>query len=130
MATVEFTGNLASDPELRSSKNGEPWATALVIENYSKRQDDGSYKELRGEPRDIVVFGRMAENFAKSCKKGTTVRVEATDEPNDFINKDGEIVEKMRYVVRDITISLRYATAVVTRNTKGDTAVEETPSAA
>lgn len=128
MATVKFTGNLAADPEIRFSKGGEPWATARVIENHSKRQDDGSYKQLRAVGRDIVVFGKMAENFVESCKKGTTVRVEATDEPDDYI-KDGETVEKLRYVVRDISISLRYATAVVTRNTKGDAVAEEAPSA-
>jgi single-strand DNA-binding protein len=117
MATITVEGNLTADLSLTVGKGGHAYAGGRVMEDHDKKNDDGTYTELRSLGYDIAIFGHQAENAANSLSKGTRVRVTGTLVPNDFV-KDGNNVERTRIIVQSITPSLRYATAMVLKSAK------------
>ena len=119
MATITIEGQLADDLTLRFSEGANAYAYGRVIENFSKKQLDGTRQKLRAIGYDLAIFGTQAENATESLKKGTRVVVTGTFEPNDY-TKDGAKHEGTRVVVTSITPSLRFATAAITRNPKAN----------
>lgn len=119
MATINIEGQLADDLTLTFSAGGNAFAYGRVIENFSKKNGDGPRQQLRPIGYDLALFGTLAENAAESLPKGTRVVVTGSFEPNDY-TKDGNKHEGTRVVVTSISPSLRFATAVVTRNPKAN----------
>jgi single-strand DNA-binding protein len=117
MATITVEGNLTADLSLTVGKGGKAYAGGRVMEDHDKKNDDGSYTELRSVGYDIAIFGHQAEHAANSLPKGTRVVVTGNLVPNDYV-KDGNHVERTRIIVKSITPSLRYATAAVTKSAK------------
>lgn len=72
-----FKGNLVSIGELMKSKNDNFYLRLSVVESYSEKQEDGSYKELDGIFHNLTLFGKQAELFAKSnIPKGTPLFIQ------------------------------------------------------
>jgi len=120
MATIIVEGNLAKDLEVRVSEAGNVWITGRLMENFSKRNDDSTYTELRPLGYDFVAFGSQAANAAETFIKGSRVRIEGRLEPHDFRKEDGEMFRGERIVVTSITPSLRFATAQLIKTTASD----------
>ena len=118
MATITVEGNLTDELEVRVSEGGNVWVSGRLLENFSKKQADGTYEQLRPLGYDFVAFGSQAANAAESLSKGDRVRIEGSLEPNDFRKGDGEMFRGERIVATSITVSLRYATAKPVRNPK------------
>lgn len=117
MATITVEGNLTADLTLSVGAGGNAYASGRVMEDFDKKNDDGTYTKLRSLGYDLAIFGHQAEHAANSLPKGTRVVVTGNLVPNDFV-KDGNHVERTRIIVRTISPSLRYATATVTKNAK------------
>jgi single-stranded DNA-binding protein len=69
MAVVEISGNLGKTPELRYTKDGQPWVCLNIAENH------------RGGGRqwtdwwDAVIFGTLAVRAAEVLETGVRVSV-------------------------------------------------------
>jgi single-strand DNA-binding protein len=81
-------GNLARDPELRSTPNGVQVCTFAIATNRVFNDRDGKRQEST-DFHNIVVFGRQAENTNKYLKKGNSAYVEGRIQTRSY-EKDGQ----------------------------------------
>ena len=71
MNRIVIVGRLGQEPELRVSKNNQPWLTFSVATNRGRREGDGWVEET--DWHDIKVFGEDAERAARRLRKGSVV---------------------------------------------------------
>jgi single stranded DNA-binding protein len=75
-----FVGRVATEPELRTSSAGKPWAAFNV--------GVGAGDNIQWAR--VAVFGEAAECVAGSLEKGDRVYVEGRLQLNEWTAKDGE----------------------------------------
>lgn len=116
MASTTLTGNLAAAPELRFTANGRPVANFTVIENRRRRDASAPSGWVDDEPLSMrcTVWGEQAEHLAATADRGTRVTVSGALVPRSW-EKDGEKRHALELVADDVAVSLRFATAVVSR---------------
>lgn len=71
--SVNLTGNLTKDVELRHTNGGTPVASLRVAS--STRRKNGDQWEEKPNYFDVVVWGAQAENAAKHLAKGRRIGV-------------------------------------------------------
>ena len=86
---VIITGNLTSDPELRSLPSGTSVCKLRVACNT--RRKDNSTGEWVDKPNyfDVTVWGAQGENCARYLSKGRPVAVDGRLEWREWQDKDG-----------------------------------------
>jgi len=114
-ATVGLVGKLGSDPELRFSQNGKPYArTKLAVETPIV---PGDWKGEKGSDwYDIVCFGSLAENLCESVKKGDRVVVTGRHETETWTGKDGTERATEKIIADGLGPDLRFVTATLARS--------------
>ncbi len=81
-----FWGTLGKDPELKTSKTGNPFTTMNVVVTVGT-SDDG--KDV-GQWLRVACFGDTAKNIASRAKKGDRVYVEGTLTTTQWNDAHGE----------------------------------------
>lgn len=116
---VTIIGNLTNDPELRFIQSG------AAVANFTVASTPRTFDKNANEWKDgDTLFMRCslwrdaAENVAESLKKGMRVVVYGRLVARSY-EKDGENRTVTELQVEEIGPSLKYATAVVTRSTRG-----------
>ena len=89
MATIQFTGNVGKDAELRHTQNGQSMLTFSVAESKSRRLQDGSWEELNNQWFNVTLFGPAAEALQSSVLKGARVRVAGEFWRRDYESQNG-----------------------------------------
>ena len=86
---VIITGNLTSDPELRSLPSGTSICKLRVACNT--RRKDNSTNEWVDKPNyfDVTVWGAQGENCAQYLAKGRPVAVDGRPEWREWEDKEG-----------------------------------------
>jgi single-strand DNA-binding protein len=86
---VIITGNLTSDPELRSLPSGTAVCKLRVACNT--RRKDSATNEWVDKPNyfDVTVWGAQGENCARYLSKGRPVAVDGRLEWREWQDKDG-----------------------------------------
>lgn len=122
---ISITGNITRDPEAKTLPSGQPVINFMIAQ--TPRQFDkntNSWKDLETNFFRVSAFGDIAANAASSLTKGSrvTVQGEFRTERYQAPDANGIMVEKSSNNIRaeEISVSLRYATAAVTRNAKKD----------
>ena len=110
LGTATIVGNLIGDPELKYSQGGQAYAKMTVAVS-KKNKDKGTEATYFV---DVTAFGKLAENTAASCSKGTRVVVFGDMDPQQW-EKDGEVRRKFALLAIEIGPSLLYATAEVVK---------------
>lgn len=77
------TGRLGSDPELRSTKSGQPVCNLSVAVDRFDRQADPIW--LR-----VTVWGKQGENCARYLSKGSWVSVTGRVDTEEFTRNNGD----------------------------------------
>ena len=115
---VAITGNVTRDPELRYTPSGAAVAEFGLAWNR-RFQRDGEWEE---EPHyfDVTVWQDLAENVAASVQRGTRVTVTGRLAQESWETENGDKRSKVKIVADDVAPSLRWATAEVTKVSKGD----------
>lgn len=116
---VTLVGNLTRDPELRFSQNGNARCLLGLAVNrrwFSKAKDNF---EEQVSFFNVVAWGNLGENVSETCSKGMRVAVTGRLEQRSWETDDGERRTIVEVVADDIAPSLRWASAEVTRNSKG-----------
>lgn len=132
MATIAFTGDLAADPEIRSTPSGAQVTRLRVIENQRRQNPDtGEWEDA--EPNVFRVSARrsLAENAGESLHMGTTVTVQGHVATDRWPDKESGQTRTSQHVVADsIGVDLKWQRAEVTKAPKKSPGAPGTPEAA
>ena len=117
---ITVVGNLTADPELRFTPAGAAVANFTVAStprNFDRQTNewrDGETLFLR-----CSIWRDAAENVAESLTKGMRVIVQGRLVQRSFETREGERRTVVELQVDEIGPSMRYATAQVTRASRG-----------
>lgn len=117
---ITVTGNLTGDPELRFTPNGAAVAN-FTIASTPRSFDRNTNEWVDGETLFLrcSLWREAAENVAESLTKGTRVIAEGKLVQRSFETKEGEKRTVVELQVDEIGPSLKYATAQVTKASRG-----------
>jgi single-strand DNA-binding protein len=117
---ITVVGNLTDDPELRFTPSGAAVANFTVastprfFDKQTNEWRDGEAMFLR-----CSIWRQSAENVAESLHKGTRVVVQGRLKQRSFETREGEKRTVIELDADEIGPSLRYATAKVTKTSRG-----------
>lgn len=112
---VQITGNATGAPEMRFTTSGSRVASFSVAVNRRWKNSQGEWDE-QVSFFDVVAWNELAENVTDTVQKGTRVTVTGRLEQRTWQTDDGSNRSKIEIVANDVSPSLRWATAQVTRN--------------
>jgi single-strand DNA-binding protein len=125
---VTIVGNLTTDPEMRVTSTG------TAVANFTVAQTPRTYDRVTGEWRDgetlflrCVVWRETAEHMMESVVKGSRVMVVGRLRQRSFAVDEGERRTVLELQADEVGVSLRYATAKVTKVTRGNSGEERQP---
>ena len=119
--TITIIGNLTNDPELRWTPSGSAVtnftiaSTPRTFDRQANEWKDGETLFLRAS-----VWKDQAENAAETLKKGMRVIVEGRLKSRSYETKEGEKRTVIELEVDEVGVSLRSATAKVTRTNRNN----------
>jgi single-strand DNA-binding protein len=115
-------GNVTKDPELKFLTGGQAKATFSVATNR-RYQVQGEWRE-EATFHNVVVWRKLAENACATLKKGDRVVVHGYISTRSYEAADGQTKYITEISADEISVSLKYATADITRNPREDGASE------
>jgi single-strand DNA-binding protein len=114
---VTVIGNLTADPELRHTDAGVPVAsftvasTPRVMNRQTGKWEDGASLFLR-----VSAWRELATNAVETLAKGMRVSVSGVLVQSTWKDKDtGQSRSRHEVAAEDVAVSLRFATAKVTK---------------
>lgn len=117
---VTLVGNLTADPELRYTQSG------TAVANFTIASSPRVFDKDKGEWRDgetlflrCVVWREQAEHLMESVVRGSRVMVVGRLRQRSFAVEEGEKRTVIELHADEVGVSLRYATAKVTKATRG-----------
>jgi single-strand DNA-binding protein len=126
---ITATGNLTRDPELRFSAQGNPWVTFSIAVNEIGRNASGEKTE-NVTYLNCKMFGEQAENLADSAGKGTRITVEGKLRNEKWKDADGNEKNSYSVYVDEASVSIRWATANVTKKSPNSSGVKVSANSA
>ena len=117
--TLTITGNLVDDPELRFTPSGQPVAKFRIASTprfYDKAA--GEWKDGDTLFLTVNVWRQAAENVAESMTRGTRAIVQGRLRQRSYETKEGEKRTVYEIEADEVGVSLRNASAKVTRATR------------
>ena len=123
---VVLTGNLTSDPELRSLPSGTSVCKLRVACNT--RRKNGSTGEWEDKPNyfDVTVWGAQGENAARYLSKGRPVAIDGRLEWREWETQDGA----KRQAIDIIADSVQFLGRAMKAPAEADSRVTGAPRAA
>ena len=114
--TVTVTGNATREPELRYTPSGQSVASfGLAVNRRWQNRQTQEWEESTSF-FDVTCWSQLAENAAETVGRGTRVTVTGRLDQRSWENQDGDKRSKVEIVADDVAVSLRWATANVTKN--------------
>ncbi|TAP26829.1 single-stranded DNA-binding protein [Arthrobacter sp. S41] len=90
MSDMTVIGNLAADAELKVTQSGAPYLKFRLMENKSRRLDDGSYETLKSQGFNVTVWGSLGEMlFERGLREGDRVKAVGEFWSRDYDKQDG-----------------------------------------
>jgi single-strand DNA-binding protein len=115
---VTVVGNLTRDPELRYTPSGAAVAKFGLAVNRSYTNRNGEKVEDTSF-FNVNAWRQLAENVAESLSVGTRVVVSGRLQSRSWETEDGQKRTVIEIEADDVGPSLRWATAQVTKTTRG-----------
>jgi single-strand DNA-binding protein len=116
---ITVTGNLTADPSLEATNDAKPYAKARLAVNEGQGESRTTdYFDLRIWASDFSP--NFPENVVASLHVGDRVTVTGRIEASAWTSRDGVLKSGITLHVDEISPSLRYATAVLTRNDRAE----------
>jgi single-strand DNA-binding protein len=116
--SVTVVGNLTREPELRYTPSGAAVVKFGLAVNRSYNNRNGDKVE-QTDFFDVTAWRELGENIAESLTVGTRVIVTGRLQQDRWENDGGEKRSKIFIVADEVGPSLRWATAQVTKTTRG-----------
>lgn len=118
--TLTVVGNLTAKPELRFTPSGAAVASFTVASTpRTFDRQSGEWREGETLFMRCTVWREMAENIAESLEKGQRVIVTGRLVQRVFETREGEKRTVVEMQAGEVGPSLRFCTAMLTRNTRG-----------
>ncbi|WP_186759853.1 single-stranded DNA-binding protein [Arthrobacter alpinus] len=114
---VSINGNLVADPELTYGESGIAHAKLRVAVNQRFQTADGTWRDGIPVFHNVSAFRALAENVARSMRKGDPVTVTGDLEFRSY-EKDGTQHEARRIVAEVVGPDLRFGTSSYERTPK------------
>lgn len=89
LPSIDATGNLCGDPELRYTNAQVPFVKLRLACNERKKDGD-KWVDGRTTYLDVVAWRDLAEQAANTLVKGEKVRVTGRLTQSEYTTKDGE----------------------------------------
>jgi single-strand DNA-binding protein len=115
---VNVVGNLTREPELRYTPSGAAVCKFGLAVNRSYANRNGDRVE-QTDFFDVTAWRELGENIAESLTVGSRVIVTGRLQQDRWENDSGEKRSKVHIVADEVGPSLRWATAAVTKTTRG-----------
>lgn len=113
-------GNLVADPTLRFTPSGAPVVNFRIAHTpRQKNPQSGEWENGESEFIDCTAWRSRAENIAESLSKGDSVIVIGNAKNRSYTTKEGEKRTVSEIVVEEVGPSLEWATAKITRVSRG-----------
>src|SRR5580692_10856089 len=113
---ISIVGNITRDPELRFTPTGQATATFGVAVNRRWQNRQSQEWEEATSFFDVVCWGQLAENAAQTLTKGARIVVSGRLDQRSWETAEHERRSKIEITADEIAPSLRWATAVITKN--------------
>ena len=114
--TITITGNLVDDPELRFTPAGQPVARFRIASTPRYRDNaTGEWKDGDTLFLTCQVWRQAAENVAETLQKGTRTIVTGRLRQRTYETGEGEKRTVYELQADEVGVSLRNATAKVTK---------------
>ncbi len=116
MNEITIHGNLTDEPTLHHSASGVAVLKFTVAVN-SRRFTRPTNRWADRTPvfHRVVAFNGLATNAAATLAKGMTVTIAGELADDSWRAEDGRTIRRSQLEAADIAVSLRYATAQVTK---------------
>jgi single-strand DNA-binding protein len=114
---VSVTGTVGRDPELRFTASGAAQCNFSVAETRKWKDSNGDAKEETSW-WNITAWGELGENVCESIVKGSRVVVSGRLDQRSWEDKDGNKRSSVTLTADSVGPDLRWATAVVNKNTR------------
>jgi len=121
-STITITGNVTRDVELKFLGSGNPAAKFSVAVNRRWMSKKTQEWEESTSYFDVQAYGALAENVANSVQRGTKVIVTGRIEQRSWDTEDGAKRSTFEIVADEIGAALSFATAVVAKTQRPQTA--------
>src|SRR6188508_153891 len=117
---ITVVGNLTDDPELRFTPSGAAVAN-FTVASTPRNFDKNSNEWVDGEAMFLrcSIWRQAAENVAESLQRGMRVVVQGRLKSRSYETREGEKRTVFEIEVEEVGPSLKFATAKVTRATRG-----------
>ena len=119
LPSIQITGNVVSEPELRFTPSGKAVANFRVAANQRKKTDNGGWTDGDSCFLSINAWEDKAEAIAEQVQKGSKVVVTGTLRQRDYEDRDGQ--KRSVYEVQ------AYDVALVVQRPKADRDKPTTP---
>ena len=114
--TITITGNLVDDPELRFTPAGQPVASFRIASTPRYRDNaTGEWKDGDTLFLTCQVWRQAAENVAETLQKGMRAIVTGRLRQRSYETQEGEKRTVYELQADEVGVSLRNATARVTK---------------
>ncbi len=114
--TIVLVGNVTREPELRFTPSGQPTTTfGLAVNRRWQNRQTQEWEEATSF-FDVVCWRELAENASESLHRGSRVIVTGRLEQRSWETSEKEKRSKVEVVADELGPSLRWASAVVTKN--------------
>lgn len=117
---ITVVGNLTGDPELRFTPSG------AAVANFTIASTPRTFDRQTNEWKDgdtlflnCSIWRQAAENVAESLQKGMRVIAQGRLKSRSYETREGEKRTVMELEVEEVGPSMKYASAKVTRVTRG-----------
>lgn len=100
-----------SDPELKFSGEGKPWAKIRAVAKDRKRTADGQWEDGETCFIDLLVSGKAAENAAESIVKGDPMVVTGRLILREWETNEGRKMSSYSIRADEIGVSLKFQPA-------------------
>lgn len=114
--SVTLVGNVTREPELRYTAAGQAMAKFGLAVNRRWQNRQTQEWEEQVSFFDVSCWQQLAENVSETLGKGSRVTVTGRLDQRSWETQDGDKRSKIEIVADDVAVSLRWATAEVTRN--------------
>jgi single-strand DNA-binding protein len=116
MNEVTIHGNLTAAPVIHHGTERAVTSFDVAVNSRYFSRATNAWKDNKPVFHKVVCFGELAENAADTLLQGMTVTVTGEFRDNSFVSEEsGKQIRQTRVVAEDVAVSLRRATAEVTR---------------
>lgn len=105
--SVNITGNLTAEPELRATASGTAVLNFRIASNYSVKNKQTGEWEDRPNYVSCTVIGARAEPLSKLLSKGEKVAVSGSLRYHEWEDKDGGKRSMLEIMVENVLLMTR-----------------------